>query len=585
MVPAVLDHPTDVLSGIAEPDFQDFFENGAVPLHIVDRDGTVIRANRAELDLLGYARDEYVGRRISDFHVDADVIQDILRRLTGGERLTNYPARLRARDGSVKHVLITSSVNFQNGEFLNTRCFTMDVTALRQADAARLEAERRLMVTYEHVTVGIADTDARGGFIRVNAAFEAISGYSRDELLGMTFADLTHPDDQAEDLRLYSEQVEGGRSTYSINKRYVRKDGRIVHVEVQSSTVPAGDGSFLYGVRVVKDITEKRAAEERLRDEERRSRELLDALPMAVYTTDREGRITYFNEAAASLAGRRPQVGVDQWCVTWKLFHVDGRPMPHEHCPLATAIRTGEEPRNVEAVAERPDGTRLTFAPYPTLLRDSRGDVAGAINVLVDITDRKRADEAQKVLIDELNHRVKNTLATVQSIARHTQRSTPVSFQERFEERLLALSKAHDLLTRRRWTGVGLNELLEQELAPYGDTGSGAIELDGAELIVSARVALALGMVIHELATNAAKYGALSSPDGAVRVAWSVQEDGPAQRLVMEWTETGGPPVLPPTRRGFGRRLMERSIGKDLAGVVDLNFDPCGLRCRMEFPL
>ena len=568
---------------INNPDLEDFFENGCIGLHIVDGDGVILRANKAELELLGYTAEDYVGRPIADFHADPEVIADILRRLGAGERLDKYPARLRARDGSIKHVQISSSVLFRDGSFINTRCFTVDVSAAREADAARRVAERQLLATYDSVTVGIADADRDGRLVRVNAAFETLTGYTRDELLAMTIADLTHPDDRAEDASLYADQVAGHRERYSIEKRYVRKGGEVAHVEVLSSTVRDGDGGFARGVRVVKDITERREAALRLQESERRSRELLDALPTAVYTTDSDGRITYFNEAAAALAGRRPEIGVDRWCVTWKLLRPDGTPLEHEHCPMALALMTGEELRGVEAVAERPDGSRLPFTPYPTLLRDSAGTVVGAINVLVDITERKHADEAQKVMIDELNHRVKNTLATVQSIALQTQRSTPEAFAERFEDRLIALSKAHDLLTRRQWTGVELIELLEEELAPYREDIAANIGLVGPDLMLSARVGLALGMVIHELATNAAKYGALASPTGRLDLSWSIDAAGDDRQLHLVWIERGGAPAQPPTRQGFGQRLIERTVRKDLKGTLEQRFEPAGLECRFGF--
>jgi len=567
----------------AGDDLEDFFENGAVGLHIVDGKGIILRANKAELDLLGYTADEYLGRSICDFHADPEVIADILRRLAAGERLDSYPARLRAKDGSIRHVQISSSVRFENGEFINTRCFTVDVTAAREAEAARAEAELRLVSTYESVTVGIGETDIAGRFTRVNAAFETITGFSRDELLGMSFEELTHPDDRAEDLALYREQIAGGRERYTVEKRYVRREGTVIHVEVQSSTVRAPDGAFLYGVRVVSDVTARRRAEHLLQDSERRSRELLDALPTAVYTTDRAGKLTYFNEAAAALAGRRPRLGVDEWCVTWKLYWPDGTPLPHHECPMAHALKTGEELRGVEAIAERPDGERLTFMPHPTLLRDRNGEVVGAINVLVDISERKRADEAQKLLIDELNHRVKNTLAVVQSLAMHTQRSSPEAFSEKFEERLLALSRAHDLLTRRQWAGVELGELFEQALAPYADDIGSRIVRDGPELTLSARVGLALSMALHELATNAAKHGALAVESGLVRAAWRIEDGGNA--LALSWSETGGPPAKAPARRGFGLRLIERNLTKDLGGRIDLRFEPEGLQAAFSFPL
>jgi PAS domain S-box-containing protein len=566
-------------------DFEDFFENGSICLHFVDADGVILHANKAELDLLGYSADEYVGRHIADFHADERAITDILCRLASGERLDRYPARLRAKDGSIKHVEVSSSVRFRDGKFVNTRCFSVDVTATVAAEAARREAEQRLAATYEKATVGIAEADREGRFLRVNPAFASLTGYAIEELVGTRFQDLTHSDDRRRDALLYRELVQGERDEYAIEKRYLRKDATVIDVELLSSAVRAADGSFDYSVRIVKDISARRQAEQRLQDSERRSRELLDALPMAVYTTDPAGKITYYNAAAAELAGRRPVVGEDEWCVSWKLFWPDGTPLPHDQCPMATAIRTGKELRGVEALLERPDGVRRSFTPFPTLLRDSQGDVIGAINVLMDITALKQADEEQRVLIDELNHRVKNTLATVQSISLHTYKSTPEAFVERFEERIIALSKAHDLLTRRRWSGVGLGELLDQEFAAYSDPADGRILMSGPELTLPARTGLALGMAIHELITNAAKYGSLSVEGGTVNLSWDVTDKDGTRHINLSWLESGGPSVEQPRRRGFGHRLIQRTIERDLRGDLTFKFEPSGLQASMRISL
>src|SRR5687767_6903810 len=170
----------------------------------------------------------------------------------------------------------------------------------------------------------------------------------------------------------------------------------------------------------------RNAAEEVLRERarDRRFRQLLDALPAAVYTTDAAGRITFYNEAAAVLWGCRPELGKSEWCGSWRLFWPDGRSLPHDECPMAIALKENRAVRGAEAIAERPDGTRVPFIPYPTPLHDAHGNLIGAINMLVDITDRKQAENRQKILIDELNHRVKNTLATVQSLASQTARNT-----------------------------------------------------------------------------------------------------------------------------------------------------------------
>src|SRR3954470_14561935 len=147
---------------------EDFFENGAVGLHLVGPDGTILRANRAELEMLGYSAEEYVGRNIAEFHADRDVIQDILPRLSRGEKLDKYPARLLAKDGSIRHVIITSSVQFRDGKFANTRCFTLDVSGWREAEEALKQRDQLLAATYEHADIGISQADAEGRLIRVN---------------------------------------------------------------------------------------------------------------------------------------------------------------------------------------------------------------------------------------------------------------------------------------------------------------------------------------------------------------------------------------------------------------------------------
>jgi PAS domain S-box-containing protein len=568
-------------------DLEDFFENGAVGLHLVAADGTILRANRAELDLLGYTTDEYIGRPIADVHADAHVIRDILQHLSRGETLDRYPARLKAKDGSIKHVLITSNVHFRNGAFHNTRCFTVDVTDQHKADEALRDSQQRLAVTYEKAPVGIAEVDLAGRFVRINAALSAIIGYAPEELVGRSFIDLTHPEDRDNDAEQYARQVRGEITHYSTQKRFLRRDGGIVFVDVLSSSVLDRQGQFRYGVRVVQDVTEQRQAEERLRESERHVRELLEALPAAIYTTDAAGRITYYNQAAVEFSGRKPILGSDKWCVTWRLFTPDGTPLPHDQCPMAVALREGRAVRGAEAIAERPDGTRVPFIPFPTPLRDASGRVIGAINMLVDITERKQAEEHQKVLIDELNHRVKNTLATVQSIATQTVRTAPTieAFSENFEARLLALSKAHELLTRQAWTGVNLRDIVCQELEPYEDGSTTRVRLEGPDLTLEPRVGLALSLVLHELTTNAAKYGALSTEQGLVTVRWSVSESGASEAVRIDWVENGGPAVRPLAKRSFGTRLIERTMTKDLQGMATLDFDPAGLRCILELPL
>jgi PAS domain S-box-containing protein len=449
---------------------------------------------------------------------------------------------------------------------------------------SEMPSEIRLAATYEAASVGIAEADPDGRLLRVNNSLCRISGRTREELLASSFFEYTHPDDRAEDTELYSRQVRGEIDNYTIRKRALRPDGSVRHLDIFSSSVRGTDGRFLYGVRVTQDVTTAKQMEDRLRESEQRLRDLLEALPAAIYTTDASGRINFFNRAAIEMAGRTPQPG-DEWCVTWKLFWPDGTPLPHDECPMAVAIRENRPVRGAEAVAERPDGTRVPFIPYPTPLRDAAGKLVGAINMLVDISERKRAENAQKVLIDELNHRVKNTLAIVQSLASQTAHyaSDLDEFLPTFTGRLLALARAHDLIAKRYWQDVPLEKLVHDILAPVaGDR----LIMKGPSVNLNARTALSLTIVLNELLTNAAKYGSLSRPAGRVSLHWQIIHGKRQQlRLVSEWREAGGPLVAPPKRRGFGSRLMERCVEGDLAGDFDLVYEPEGTRCRIEFPL
>jgi len=434
----------------------DFFENGNVGLHLVASDGIILRANRADYEPLGYSAEEYIGHHIAEFHADRPVLDDILARLARGERLDKYPARLRAKDGSIRHVQISSSVCFRDGEFVNTRCFTVDVSDKIAAEAALREAQARLAATYESVVAGIAEVDDQGGFLRVNEAFCRISGYTREELLERRFTDLTHPDDLPEDLFSFARQTAGEIDHYSAEKRYIRKDGAVRWIQVTSSTVHDARGAFAYGVRMVQDIT-----------------------------------------------------------------------------------------------------------------------------------DRVLAERRQKLLLNELNHRVKNTLATVQSLAAQTARTcdSVQAFRARFEPRLIALSKAHDRLTRNRWEGANLRDIVAEELAPHEAIGR-ELRITGPDLVLPPRASLSLSMALHELATNAAKHGALSAPDGKLEVTWNTQSEaspGPTW-IEITWTEKGGPAVMEPASTGFGSRLF-RVTAAELEGQTSMDFNTSGLVWALRFPL
>ncbi|WP_269218855.1 sensor histidine kinase [Brevundimonas vesicularis] len=293
-------------------------------------------------------------------------------------------------------------------------------------------------------------------------------------------------------------------------------------------------------------------------------------------------RFQMHNDAYSQLIGHRDIAGKP---VRQALPELEGQGF---YDLLDSVFTTGEPYEGRESAAQlqrQPDGlletVYLNFIYQP--IRDDAGAVVGIFVQGHDITENVLAAQRQKLMIDELNHRVKNTLATVQSIAIQTARSNtdPASFAETFQSRIMALSHTHNLLTQSHWEGADLRAILEHETEAYGPT---RISLNGPPISLEPAVVLSLGMIFHELATNAAKYGALHTPDGRILIDWGLA-DQRHRKLKLSWREIGGPTVAVPARKGFGSRLIERNIRHDLAGEIDLVYAPEGLIAELTVPL
>jgi PAS domain S-box-containing protein len=439
---------------------------------ICDAKGTILQYNRHAAAIWGRApkpgqTHEQFTEHLRFFEVDG---APAARALVAEVLATGSPVRdveriVERPDGTRLVVSVNVDPLYNaKGELVGAvNCF-LDITERKRMDAAletsrlhALEQEQRLAATYEHAAIGISEIAPDGHFLRVNEAICAMTGYSREDLLASKLFRYTHPDDIDPDREGFRKQVAGTLEFYSVEKRFIRKDKRVIWMSVRSSPVRDAADRLLYVVRVVQDITERKAWEQR-----------------------------------------------------------------------------------------------------------------------------------QKLLMDELNHRVKNTLATVQSLAAQTARAarTPAAFRERFEGRLIALSKAHDQLTVHHWESADLRELLSGSLAPYTGAGSERIILRGEDIVLRPRAVLTLAMAIHELTTNAAKYGALSVPGGRIEIHWQPLsgEKGRTQ-LRIDWIEQGGPLVAVPDQRGFGSKLIEGSIAAELGGTARMIFAPEGLRCEIVIPM
>jgi PAS domain S-box-containing protein len=342
-------------------------------------------------------------------------------------------------------------------------------------------------------------------------------------------------------------------------------------------------------VRIVlaRDLTEQRRADARLMETQRRLNAVLNNASVSIFLMDERQHCIYMNAAAEKLTGftldevqGRPLHDV--------IHHTrpDGRHFPLEECAIDRAFPENNQTQG-EEVFVRPDGSFYPIAFTASPIRDEDAKTVGTIIEVRDISSEKKAQEHQQLLINELNHRVKNTLTTVQSIAAQTLRNAPTmeAAKDALESRLLALSRAHDVLTRESWEGANLHDIVAQAVAPYSSLGESRLHLSGPMVWLPPRMALAVAMALQELATNAVKYGALSNATGEIRIEWGLEHIARESRLRLSWTESGGPPVREPDRRGFGTRLIERSLGQDLGGDVEISFPPKGLVCVVNAPL
>ena len=256
-----------------------------------------------------------------------------------------------------------------------------------------------------------------------------------------------------------------------------------------------------------------------------------------------------------------------------------------EEADILDRVRRGEHIQHYETVRQRKDGSQVWVSLSISPLKDARGKIFGASKIARDMTERRRADEHRKVLLDELNHRVKNTLAVIQSIASQTlgQASTVAEARDAFGSRLISLARTHDILTRANWAGANLAEIVADTIKPHaGDQGR--FRIKGQDIQLAPSASLAIAMALHELATNAAKYGALSTAEGRVVIDWGIAgEDDP--RLRLRWKEEGGPNVVAPTKKGFGSLMIERVLSAELNGQVRVAYESSGLVCMIDAPL
>lgn len=682
-----------------------YFELAGVILVGIAPDGRVLLINQKGSEVLGSPQPEIVGKdwfeTFLPAHARADVRHFFLQLMTGA---ASAPERSESpvlqKDGAERLIAWRNDVmRDRSGCVVAVLSSGEDVTDRRRAEAALRDSEARFCATFEQAAVGMAHVGLDGRWLRFNEKLCEITGYSRRELETLTFRDVSHPEDHDVDLA-QAEDLRAGRiPSYTMEKRYLRKDGSIVWINLTVSLLRDARGQPDYYIAVVEDISARKEAEEMQRmalsaaqagawkQDVKTGARVWSPETYHIFGLDRsEGPLDYrtwlarcvhpddrgvvhdaFRQAAATAGGdfrieyrsshperglrwvtsigqvisnahRRPlrayglsldvterrqmeealrqneerlrlavdagSIGIWDWEIGSGLVTpsegivrligvaperfagtfdeylaaVHPEDKPHVEQALQQALADQADYRTESRIVS-PEGEVRWIAAQAIVLRDHAGEPARMVGIYRDITTAKTAEERQRWLVAELDHRVKNNLATVRAIAAQTLNGSPE--RTAFLGRLSALAEAHDLLADHYWENVDFADLVAQVLAAYP---ADRVATQGPTLAVSPPAAQTLALALHELATNAAKHGALSSETGRVDVGWSIEGEGEPS-LQLDWVEGGGPPVAPPTRAGFGTDVIQGSIAFELGGTAELRFLPAGLRARLSIPV
>jgi PAS domain S-box-containing protein len=403
-----------------------------------------------------------------------------------------------------------------------------------------------------------------------NTGAERLYGFAPNEAVGHSSHSLLqtkHPIELAE-LR---SQLRNKRY-WAGELRHICKDGREVTVDSRMQLL--GDDTVL---EVNRDVTQFKALLATLQESEQRLRSvaaIVESSDDAIVSKNLDGVIASWNRGAERVFGYSAEEAIGQ-----PITIVIPEERLHEEHEILTRIRHGERIDHFETVRRRKDGSLIDISLTVSPVKNEEGKIVGASKIARDITEQKRTQDQIATLARETEHRSKNVLANVQAIVAVSQSDTVDGLKRAIEGRIRALANVHSLFVETRWRGANLQTIAKNELAPYAEADERRIRIYGPPLLLAPDVAQAMAMTLHELATNAAKYGALSVRDGKIDLKWSREGVG---RVTLHWTEIGGPAVHKPTRRGFGGRIIEQMINQ-LNGEIGFEWRADGLVCQITF--
>jgi PAS domain S-box-containing protein len=383
-----------------------------------------------------------------------------------------------------------------------------------------------------------------------------------------------HPEDRH--LLAHYHALANTQDSFPAEYRIVKPDGKVSWLSGYGRVLDRQtDGNAHRVIHVATDITERKQVEAVLGESQQGLRwlaSIVESSDDAIVSKNLDGIITSWNRGAERVFGYTAEEAVGQ-----AITIVIPPDRLDEERLILTRIRRGERIDHFETVRQRKHGSLIVVSLTVSPVRNAEGKIVGASKIARDITEQKRAQEQIATLAREAEHRSKNLLSTVQATVSLSQSDTPEGLKRAIEGRILALANVHSLFVETRWIGAELSTIAAQELAPYSEKDEAGVRINGPQVLLEPNTAQVIAVTLHELATNAAKYGALSAPNGRISLEWLHEAEG---RLVLHWRETGGPAVMMPTHQGFGTRIIQRMIGQ-LKGKARFDWNPDGLVCEI----
>ncbi|MGA7327830.1 MAG: PAS domain S-box protein [Rhodomicrobium sp.] len=551
------------------------------PMLVWTLDGAIEFWNAGAHRLYGFAPDEAVGRSShallqTKFPIELTELRSRLR----NDCYWSGELRHICKDGrevvvdSRMQLLSDDTVLEVNRDTTEVKALIARASMLAQelfAAGAKFEA----VFNQSGIFAGIADLQ---GYLReVNILAVDWCGYTREEVLDRPFWDTLWwrgSEEMKAKIRFATHQAAAG-TAFREELRYWLADGseRIVDFAMHPIRDRSGSVMFLHPAGI--DITERKKAEAALRESENRLRwlaSIVESSDDAIVSKDLDGIITSWNRGAECVFGYSANEAIGQ-----PITMVVPQDQHDEERAILTRIRRGERIDHFETVRQRKDGSLIVVSLTVSPVKNAEGKIVGSSKIARDISEKKRSQEQIATLAREAEHRSKNLLAQVLATVNLSTADTSEGLKQAIEGRIRALANVHSLFVKARWIGAELSTVAAQELAAYAEGTSTRVQIDGPQVLLKPDAAQTMAVILHELATNAAKYGALSMAEGQMDLRWSHAADG---ELILRWTETGGPKVLAPARQGFGTRVINEMVAQ-LKGDARFDWRAEGLLCEI----